>query len=184
MTTHTVQRYVFMRFGAALLAAALLAACDSKPADQPPAGDPGQAAPATAPGAANTTPGTVQKPADQSMRGATKAGHFYLRAVPEPNPIPFQKLFELDVQVFRGGDAQTPAEDATLDQVRATMPAHRHGMKNEPQIEELGGGKFRVKGMRFHMQGPGADGHWLLEFVVREGATIDTAQFDLHCCQL
>lgn len=184
MATYTVQRHVSALLGAAFVATILLAACERLPAEQTAAADPAQAPPQTATGGADTAPGTVQEPADQSMRGATKGGHFHLVATPLPNPIPFQKLFEIDVQVFRAGDTETPAADAALDQVRATMPAHRHGMKNEPEIEALGGGKFRVKGMRFHMQGPGQDGHWLLEFVVREGSTIDSAQFDLQCCQL
>lgn len=122
-------------------------------------------------------------PADQTMAGATKDDKFYVVATPSINPIPFQELFELEVEIYRDAQREELAEDAVLDQVRALMPAHRHGMKNEPEIEALSGGKFLVKGMRFHMQGEGEDGHWTLDYLVREGSTIDSALFDLQCCR-
>ena len=48
-------------------------------------------------------------------------------------------------------------------------------MKVEPSITPAGKGAFTVEGMRFHMQGPGEDGRWVLELVIRDGEVIDRA---------
>lgn len=45
-----------------------------------------------------------------------------------------------------------PAE-AVLLAVDATMPAHRHGMNYRPSLKPLGGGRWRVEGLLFHMSG-------------------------------
>lgn len=122
-------------------------------------------------------------PADQRGEGLTQGGHFFVKYTPTINPIPFQDLFGLKVEVYDGADRSVVRSGATLDQVRATMPAHRHGMKVEPSITAAGKGAFTVEGMRFHMQGPGEDGRWVLELVIRDGEVIDRATFDLQCCR-
>ena len=35
----------------------------------------------------------------------------------------------------------------------AAMPQHGHGMNVKPTVKSLGGGRFRVEGMLFHMPG-------------------------------
>jgi hypothetical protein len=122
-------------------------------------------------------------PPDQSRAGWSERKKFYVEVTPSPNPIPFQELFELDVRVYESDQASSPAADVQLDQVRAIMPAHDHGMKVEPAIKQTDPGAFRVRGMRWHMKGPGEDGHWVLELVLNAGSTIDTATFDLQCCR-
>jgi hypothetical protein len=42
---------------------------------------------------------------------------------------------------------------AGLQQVDATMPAHRHGMNYRPSLQPLGDGRWRVEGLMFHMSG-------------------------------
>ena len=42
---------------------------------------------------------------------------------------------------------------AELQAVDATMPAHRHGMNYRPTLTALGGGRWRVEGLLFHMPG-------------------------------
>lgn len=42
---------------------------------------------------------------------------------------------------------------AELQAVDATMPAHRHGMNYRPTLQALGGGRWRVEGLLFHMPG-------------------------------
>lgn len=72
--------------------------------------------------------------------------------------IPMAKHFSLDIQLCdRSG-----ASSADLTKVDATMPAHRHGMNYRAVIKPLGGGRFRVDGMMFHMAGT-----WQLAFEVR-----------------
>jgi len=121
-------------------------------------------------------------PEDQSGAGMTKQGKFYVTFAPTKNPIPFQDLFGLEVGVF-APDKKTPAKTAKLDQVRAIMPAHKHGMNVEPEVKATGEGTFAVSGMRFHMQGEGDDGKWVLELVINDGNDIDTFSHELQCCR-
>ena len=122
-------------------------------------------------------------PRDQSWSGPTENGTYYLEVVPKPNPIPFQELFELEVRVRRADDHDQPVESAKLDEVRATMPAHDHGMKTEPEVASAEPGIFTVQGMRFHMRGDSEDGRWLLHLVVNGPDGIDQAKFDVQCCR-
>ena len=49
--------------------------------------------------------------------------------------------------------AGTPVEDAVVD-VDGGMPAHNHGLPTKPRVTEaLGGGDYRLDGVRFHMSG-------------------------------
>lgn len=54
-----------------------------------------------------------------------------------------------------------PVENATID-VTGGMPKHDHGLPTRPRVtEELGGGDYRLDGMRFHMRG-----YWEIEVTV------------------
>ncbi len=128
-------------------------------------------------------PADEEIPEDQSGAGPTENDTFYVTYTPTPNPIPFQELFSLDVEVFASKARENHIEGVSLDQVRAIMPAHDHGMKVEPKIERVGPGKFRVRGMRFHMQGAGEDGRWVLEMVLNDGGRIDQTAFEVQCCR-
>lgn len=119
---------------------------------------------------------------DQSRSGSTTNGHYAVDVVPEPNPIPFQQLFRLKVDVWQSKDRETPARGVSLDQVRARMPAHDHGMKTAPEVVDKGPGAFVVEGMRFHMRGNGEDGRWVLELVLNGEQGIDDVNFEYQCC--
>lgn len=58
------------------------------------------------------------------------------------------KPFNVDLY-FCGGE-NSKVERIKID---AIMPAHQHGMNYEPQILELGDGKFQATSMFFHMPG-------------------------------
>jgi len=122
-------------------------------------------------------------PADQSRAAVTERRQYFLEVEPRPNPIPFQELFELRVRVWQSDARERPVETARLDDVRARMPAHDHGMKTAPESERTGSGEFTVQGMRFHMQGLGEDGRWVVEVVVDGPAGIDRASFEVQCCR-
>lgn len=175
-----------------LLLVAFAAACEKEQAEQPAE----QAAEAEqADKAEETEQETAQEkaqdetasqadiPADQTMKGETEGGNFYVVVTPKPNPIPFQELFELEVKVYETEKAEKMVEGVSLDQVRATMPAHKHGMKTEPKISKNEDGSFTVTGMKFHMQGEGEHGYWLVETVLNKDGTIDQAKFDVQCCR-
>jgi hypothetical protein len=77
--------------------------------------------------------------------------------------IPMAKHFALDVQLCDRDGISV----ALLKKADATMPEHRHGMNYRPVIAPLGGGRFRVEGMMFHMAG-----HWQLSFEVQTGKEV------------
>ena len=54
--------------------------------------------------------------------------------------------------VLRSAEGDT-VEGATFD-VTGGMPVHDHGLATAPRVtEELGNGRYRLDGMRFHMAG-------------------------------
>jgi hypothetical protein len=62
-----------------------------------------------------------------------------------------------------------PVENAEIT-VTGGMPEHDHGLPTQPRVtEELGGGDYRLDGLRFHMQGA-----WELEIAVatEEGLSV------------
>lgn len=126
-------------------------------------------------------PNTISK--DQSGQGMSEQKRFFVKFAPSINPIPFQGLFSLKVEVFDGKDQKTPAASVKLDEVQALMPAHKHGMKVKPTIKANGAGSFDVDGMRFHMQGKGDDGKWVLKLTLNDGTHVDTFSYDLQCCR-
>jgi hypothetical protein len=90
------------------------------------------------------------------------AGSFGLALTTSPAPIPFNEPFELGVtvQLLKPVDDPNPL----WLNVRATMPAHGHGMNTRVRVEDLGGGRFNVKGLLFHMAG-----EWEVVFQVAKG---------------
>ena len=58
--------------------------------------------------------------------------------------------------------------------VDADMPAHRHGMNYRPTVQVLGGGRYRVEGLLFHMAGA-----WRLMFELSADGRIDRLTHDL-----
>ena len=87
------------------------------------------------------------------------------------NRIPMANYFALDVQLC-GKDGSVNAQ---LIKVDASMPEHRHGMNYRPVITALGGSRFRVDGMMFHMAG-----HWQLAFEVQAGKETTRLSHDLQ----
>jgi type I restriction enzyme R subunit len=51
------------------------------------------------------------------------------------------------------------------------------------RIEKTDEGSFTVRGMRFHMQGEGEHGLWVVEAVLNREGTIDQTKFDVQCCR-
>jgi hypothetical protein len=66
-----------------------------------------------------------------------------------------------------------PVDDARLI-VLGGMPAHAHGLPTTPTVTSLGGGRYRVDGLKFHM--PGA---WVVAFRIKAKAGIDSVSFAL-----
>jgi cytochrome c peroxidase len=89
-------------------------------------------------------------------------GTFALTVAPSPSPIPLNEPFELTVSVR----LQKKLEDRNplWLSADARMPSHEHGMNTRPRVEDLGEGKFQVRGLLFHMAG-----EWEISFDVARG---------------
>jgi hypothetical protein len=95
-------------------------------------------------------------------------GTFQLVLKPSVTPIPFNELFELqvDVSLLRKLDDPNPF---WID-LETTMPGHGHGMNTRTRIEQLDGGRFVVRGLLLHMSG-----EWEFKFGVAKGRTHEQA---------
>jgi hypothetical protein len=66
-------------------------------------------------------------------------------------------------------DQGEPVEGAKIE-VDGGMPAHDHGLPTKPRVtEELGGGDYRLDGVRFHMSG-----HWEMVITIRHDDSEET----------
>jgi len=55
------------------------------------------------------------------------------------------------------------------------MPGHGHGLPTQPRVtEELGGGRYRIEGVKLNMVGA-----WVIEVFVETSALRDRLRFDL-----
>lgn len=129
--------------------------------------------PATAPAAPDTSaldPMANTNPVSGPLRDGARMiesndGTFHLTYRLSPTDVPpINEPFEIEVAaVAFGADG---ADEAQLA-VDAGMPEHGHGMNVEPTVTPLGGNRFRVENMVFHMSG-----RWELYFdVTRDGIT-------------
>ena len=94
--------------------------------------------------------------------GVSERGLFDIEVLTSPDPIPLNQPFELEVRLDARGEVVTELVGRTL-RVEGWMPGHGHGMLRQAQVDELGDGRYRVRGMLFHM--PGA---WDLRVMVIE----------------
>ena len=84
--------------------------------------------------------------------GLTQRGVFLVEVRTSPDPIPLNEPFELAV-VLRSGADSAPALPGRTLLVEGWMPGHGHGMLRQSQVDDLGDGRYRVRGMLFHMPG-------------------------------
>ncbi len=146
---------------------AVVAGCgdDPRPSQPTPTPRPPQVseAPAVPPPSA-PTPAAVT----HTVRAAT--GTFTARWSTDPDPIPLSDPFAMDVELFADEACTSPLADGTLT-VDASMPHHGHGMNLKAKVESLGGGRYHVTGMLFHMPG-----RWELTFDRTRNGLLERAQ--------
>ena len=71
-------------------------------------------------------------------------------------------------------DQGAPVEGAEIE-VDGGMPAHDHGLPTKPRVtEELGGGDYRLDGVRFHMSG-----YWEMVITIRSDDSEETVVVSL-----
>ncbi len=113
-------------------------------------------------------------PADLDLRltRATEHGLYVGTLVPGVSPIPVGTIQSWIVAV-------TTADGKPLDHAKLAidggMPQHGHGLPTEPKVTKaLGGGRYRVEGMKFNMSG-----WWTITLKVSSAAGTDSATFNL-----
>jgi hypothetical protein len=85
------------------------------------------------------------------LRWTSQRGLFTVSYRSELRPIQINKLHAWVVHIETA--AGRPLVGATIE-VSGGMPMHNHGLPTRPRVTaELGGGDYRVDGMRFHMTG-------------------------------
>ncbi len=102
------------------------------------------------------------------------ARKFWVRQVPTPDPIPLNASFELELEIRDGTDPERPVTGAQVF-VSGWMPDHLHGMNRRASTTELGDGRYRIRGMLFHMPG-----HWQILVDVVERGLSERAELDVH----
>lgn len=116
----------------------------------------------------------------QVQSRTSERGVYYLHVEPKPNPIPYNELFELVVEVYDDRDRTVLLRDLEIA-VHVTMPLHDHGMTTQPSVTERTDGSYLVEGMKFHMRSEAPDEIWRVVMVV-DGDQTDRADFEFNCC--
>lgn len=110
---------------------------------------------------------------DLSTTRMSQKGDFRVSYTSDPEAIPLNRIHSwvLTVQKPDG----TPVTGAKIS-IAGDMPAHGHGLPTEPEVtEEMGGGRYLVEGMKFHMQG-----FWVVTFTIEGGGKSDSATFNVN----
>jgi hypothetical protein len=109
---------------------------------------------------------------DLSRSRATTGGLYTVAIEPEAGDIKQSELQSWIVRVTAKDG--TPVEDAKIS-VDGGMPEHNHGLPTAPAAtENLGGGRYRVEGVKFSM-----GGWWELRLAVTSPAGSDNVTFNL-----
>jgi hypothetical protein len=153
------------------LAVVLMLAASAGPAGAQSGGMSGMKMPMKPEGPANFPP---------TRQAYTENHQFLVKLVTLPQPIPYEKYFDLQFAVYDGHHPQKELTDAQLA-VEAGMrhglkEGFAHGMQSAPKLAEMNG-QFTLSGMYFHMMGP-----WVVKLTVQEGGRHGTAYFRLPCC--
>lgn len=147
---------ILRAFGATTLVVAAVG-CERTPVTPTPAVAPAPTAvTSTAVDAAAPTgePAAAGLPATApTVTGAD--GGFTVRYRTSPDPIEPREPFVIEAELFADPACTTRLADpppATLT-FDAAMPHHGHGMNVRPTSTSLGGGRYRITGILFHMPG-------------------------------
>ncbi len=116
--------------------------------------------------------GSLPAASERLTELASNGGHFQVSFTSELDPISLNQLHAWTLQV--AAEDGTPVEGATIA-VKGEMPEHGHGMPTQPQMTaDLGGGAYRIEGMRFQM-----GGEWTVTFTIEADGVQDSVTFHL-----
>ena len=100
----------------------------------------------------------------------SNAETFRVEVARAPSPLPLGSFFDLEVRLVDGCRGTAALEGVVL-RADGAMPGHGHGMNSAARTSPLGGGRYAVSGLRFHMPGD-----WELRFDAIRGKTLERAQ--------
>jgi hypothetical protein len=113
--------------------------------------------------AASPLPGDTERWSEKRL--------FEVRYESTPSPVPLLTLHTWTITITDAAGA--PVRGANV-LVLGGMPAHSHGLPTTPVVRELGDGRYRVEGLKFHM--PGA---WVVAFRIKAPGGTDSVSFAL-----
>jgi hypothetical protein len=103
----------------------------------------------------------------------TDNGHFRVRWQSDTPPVAINRMhtWTLTVESADG----TSIDNAAVAVVGGGMPDHGHGLPTRPEVTtNLGGGNYRVEGVRFQM-----GGWWEITFQIDANGITDSVTFNL-----
>ena len=113
------------------------------------------------------------KPELDQSRSRTTTNGLYLAAIEPEAPVIKQGEMHSWILTVKTPDGK-PVEDAKVA-IDGGMPDHNHGLPTAPRMtESLGGGRYRIEGMKFSMSG-----WWELRFDISAAPGSDTVTFNL-----
>lgn len=110
-----------------------------------------------------------ETPAPGATSGWTDKRLYRVAWTSTPSPVPMLVLHAWTITITDA--AGLPVDDARVI-VLGGMPAHSHGLPTTPVVRGLGGGRYLVEGLKFHM--PGA---WVVAFRIKAAAGTDAVSF-------
>ena len=103
----------------------------------------------------------------------TRSGYFHISYQSELEPITINQIHNWVLHI------ETPAGDPVSGakiSVSGGMPMHNHGLPTNPKVTtDLGRGKYKLEGLRFHMRG-----YWELIVIIEVQGRRDTAIVKLN----
>lgn len=111
----------------------------------------------------------TETPAPGANSGWTAKRIYRVAWTSTPSPVPMLVLHAWTITITDAAGA--PVDDARVT-VLGGMPAHSHGLPTTPAVRGLGGGRYLVEGLKFHM--PGA---WVVAFRIKAAAGTDAVSF-------
>ena len=96
---------------------------------------------------------------------------FQISYRPSRVPVPINTIQSWTLTITDSGGR--PVDGAVIE-IAGDMPEHGHGLPTTPQVRSLGGGRYMLEGLKFHMPG-----WWVVTLDVSAAGRSDTVTFNL-----
>lgn len=130
-------------------------------------------------GATSAGAGARETPSPEEMRGdpleaLSSRGTFLARVTPLVASIPMNEAFGVSLTLTdpETGEVFSDYDEVSID---ARMPAHKHGMLRDVDLNPQPDGTLRADGLLMHMYG-----HWEIHVDVMRGGRFERAQIDVR----